>query len=97
MSAQSIKVHFSVDRWGDVNMHLSIGEQVCKVYLSSALFCFERFIGWLKQIDLRLPVRPFYIDEEGMESEEDLGEQDSSVYSEAVIWGTDWTAETIVM
>lgn len=36
------------------------------------------------------------IDEEGMESEEDLGAQDSSVYSKAVIWGTDWTAETIV-
>jgi uncharacterized protein with ParB-like and HNH nuclease domain len=31
-----------------------------------------------------------------MESEEDLGLQDSSVYSKAVIWGTDWTAETIV-
>lgn len=37
-----------------------------------------------------------FIDEEGMESEEDLGQQDSSVYSKAVIWGTDWTAETIV-
>lgn len=35
-------------------------------------------------------------DEEGMESEEDLGIQDSTVYSRAVIWGTDWTAETIV-
>ena len=36
------------------------------------------------------------IDEEGMESEEDLGHQDSSIYSKAVLWGTDWTAETIV-
>ncbi|PKO16812.1 MAG: hypothetical protein CVU39_06235 [Chloroflexi bacterium HGW-Chloroflexi-10] len=36
------------------------------------------------------------IDEEGMESEEDLGRQESSVYSKAVIWGTDWTSETIV-
>jgi uncharacterized protein with ParB-like and HNH nuclease domain len=36
------------------------------------------------------------VDEEGMESEEDLGQQDSGVYSRAVIWGTDWTAETIV-
>ena len=35
-------------------------------------------------------------DEEGMESEEDLGHQDSSIYSQAVVWGTDWTAETII-
>ena len=46
-------------------MHLSIADQDCQVYLSSAIFSFERFIDWLKQIDLRLPVRPFYIDEEG--------------------------------
>jgi uncharacterized protein with ParB-like and HNH nuclease domain len=37
-----------------------------------------------------------FIDEEGAESEADLGKQDSSVYSKAVIWGTDWTAETII-
>jgi hypothetical protein len=37
-----------------------------------------------------------YIEEEGAESETDLGKQDSSVYSKAVIWGTDWTAETII-
>lgn len=36
------------------------------------------------------------IDEEGIESEEDLGTQDPSIYAKAVIWGTDWTAETIV-
>lgn len=36
------------------------------------------------------------LDEEGVETEEDLGNQDSDNYSKAVIWGTDWTAETIV-
>lgn len=36
------------------------------------------------------------IDEEGIESEEDLGIQDPAIYAKAVIWGTDWTAETIV-
>lgn len=36
------------------------------------------------------------VDEEGIESEEDLGIQDPSIYAKAVIWGTDWTAETIV-
>lgn len=37
-----------------------------------------------------------FVDEEGTENEEDLGKQDPSVYSKAVMWGTDWTAETIV-
>jgi uncharacterized protein with ParB-like and HNH nuclease domain len=37
-----------------------------------------------------------YIEEEGTETEADLGKQDSAVYSKAVIWGTDWTAETII-
>jgi uncharacterized protein with ParB-like and HNH nuclease domain len=37
-----------------------------------------------------------FIEEEGAESETDLGKQDSSVYSKAVVWGTDWTAETII-
>jgi Protein of unknown function DUF262 len=35
-------------------------------------------------------------EEEGMEAEEDLGLQDPSNYSKAVVWGTDWTSETIV-
>lgn len=35
-------------------------------------------------------------DEEGIENEDDLGNQDPSIYSKAVIWGTDWTTETIV-
>jgi hypothetical protein len=37
-----------------------------------------------------------FIEEEGEESESDLGKQDASFYSRAVIWGTDWTAETII-
>jgi hypothetical protein len=36
------------------------------------------------------------IEEEGVESEEDLGKQNPATYSKAVIWGTDWTSETIV-
>lgn len=35
-------------------------------------------------------------DEEGAESEDDLGKQEILEYSKAVLWGTDWTAETIV-
>lgn len=35
-------------------------------------------------------------DEENIESEEDLHSQNAATYSKAVIWGTDWTAETIV-
>jgi len=41
-------------------------------------------------------INDLVLDDEGVETEEDLGEQDSSIYSKAVIWGTDWTAETIV-
>lgn len=36
------------------------------------------------------------IEDDNFETEEDLGNQDSKNYSKAVIWGTDWTAETIV-
>jgi uncharacterized protein with ParB-like and HNH nuclease domain len=38
----------------------------------------------------------YFIEEEGTETEDDLGRQDTSTYSKAVLWGTDWTAETIV-
>jgi len=36
------------------------------------------------------------IDDEGSESEDDLGKQNIDIYSKSVLWGTDWTAETIV-
>lgn len=69
MSAEQFNVHFSMERWDDVDMHLSIGERTAKVYLSDAVFSFEWFIAWLKRIDFRQSVEPCLIDEEGPDKE----------------------------
>jgi hypothetical protein len=46
--------------------------------------------------DEELRNNEFDIDEEGTESEDDLGKQNIEIYAKSVLWGTDWTSETII-
>ena len=60
---QRVDVKFNMDQRFDAIMEVSIGWQSTDVDLFSTTFDFERFINWLKQIGLRLPVLPYLVDE----------------------------------
>ncbi len=71
---RQFKVNFEMTPYGDVDMHITVGDQTVTIFLSSAVFCFEHFIGWLTEIERGAAVPRYSIDEEGPDKEIHISE-----------------------
>jgi len=64
---QLVSTQFLMDRWGDIQLMLTVGDTDININLSNAYPPLERLIEWLKAIDREDAPVLFEIDEEGTE------------------------------